>query len=774
MSLYGALFSGVSGLAAQSSAMGAISDNISNVNTIGYKGTQVNFQTLVTHQVSATEYSPGGVQSKPRAGIDVQGLLQSTNSSTDISLSGQGFFVVNSVSQPGGTAGGSYGYTRAGSFKADKDGYLQNASGFYLQGWPLTATDHNPAAVPGEVTINGNTYMKAYKQANGNYHYVNQNIVSPTEMQSFNINTIGGTASASSSISMGANLPSGDPIYDPNNTQAGGKHDTNVLVYDSLGNTHNAQFSWTKTGSNDWSLHVVPPSGSATAVVTNYSTANTPPSLVYGAAGQVEFNQLPPVNSYFKINGIKIQFYNSGAGGTDPSSDAAGGIIGVDENNIGTTDTTTLVTRIQNAISAVAADPITNPNRAPLLLGGLADGASRFVADAGVLRINQEPGAAAVSLDCTSNTTTLIGNSIVQSGTSQGSGGTPVFSVPAIYSGYVSQTPQTPITYSMVTAPPAAATLKIGTINTTWGAIKAAIQAGTAINGYTFAAGATPPTTAQYAAGVAGYINSVAAAQGYQVTASSTNSTFTIIPSTVVSPATPAPTPILLDGGGLATDITTSATGVSPLTVQLFGESGTYSSTTGNAVVFNGDGTPASIIPNTMQITWANGAEDQTVNAGSSTLKPWLNLNFGNVNQSNGLTQLGGAYQVNYLTQNGAKFGNFSGVSIGADGIVTALFDNGVRSPVFQVPIATFANPDGMSALTGNVWIDTTNSGAYTIRHPGEAGSGQVQASSLESSTVDLGTEFTTMITVQRAYSASAKIITTADQMLDDLINIKR
>ena len=76
MTLFGALTSGVSGLTAQSSAIGAISDNITNVNTIGYKGTQVDFQTLVTVQTSGTFYSAGGVQSKPRQDTGVQGLLQ--------------------------------------------------------------------------------------------------------------------------------------------------------------------------------------------------------------------------------------------------------------------------------------------------------------------------------------------------------------------------------------------------------------------------------------------------------------------------------------------------------------------------------------------------------------------------------------------------------------------------------------------------------------------------------------------------------------------------
>src|ERR1700710_2629487 len=97
MSLFGALFSGVSGLQSQSSAMGAIAENVTNVNTVGYKGTLVNFKTLVTSQISFIEYSPGGVQSAPRQGIDIQGLLQATTSSTDVGISGQGFFVSNAA-----------------------------------------------------------------------------------------------------------------------------------------------------------------------------------------------------------------------------------------------------------------------------------------------------------------------------------------------------------------------------------------------------------------------------------------------------------------------------------------------------------------------------------------------------------------------------------------------------------------------------------------------------------------------------------------------------
>ena len=108
---------------------------------------------------------------------------------------------------------------------------------------------------------------------------------------------------------------------------------------------------------------------------------------------------------------------------------------------------------------------------------------------------------------------------------------------------------------------------------------------------------------------------------------------------------------------------------------------------------------------------------------------------------------MSGDIQLNYLQQNGAKFGNFAGVSIGTDGIVTALFDNGVTRPVFMIPVATFTNPNGLQFLSGNTWISTDFSGNPILREAGDAGAGQINSAALESSTVDLGEEFTRMIT---------------------------
>jgi flagellar hook protein FlgE len=108
MSLFGSLFSGVSGLNAQSRAMGMISDNIANVNTTAYKGATAQFANMVTRSRGSTTYSPGGVRAQSYYTVASQGLIQSSASPTDAAISGAGFFVVNT--QPGG--GGEQLYAR--------------------------------------------------------------------------------------------------------------------------------------------------------------------------------------------------------------------------------------------------------------------------------------------------------------------------------------------------------------------------------------------------------------------------------------------------------------------------------------------------------------------------------------------------------------------------------------------------------------------------------------------------------------------------------------
>jgi flagellar hook-basal body protein len=189
MSLYGALFAGVSGLKAQSDKIGVISDNIANVNTVGYKGSAGVFQSLVTSATGgANSFSPGGVLGQATHLISQQGLLQSTNSPTDIAISGNGFFVVNQTAD--GT--GQVLYTRAGSFTQDATGNFINAAGFFLQAWPLD----REGRLPGEP---GNT-----------------NTISSANLASLvtvNVQNLTGVAAATSTVSLGANLKASETIF---------------------------------------------------------------------------------------------------------------------------------------------------------------------------------------------------------------------------------------------------------------------------------------------------------------------------------------------------------------------------------------------------------------------------------------------------------------------------------------------------------------------------------------------------------------------------------
>src|SRR5262249_7068641 len=145
-----------------------------------------------------------------------------------------------------------------------------------------------------------------------------------------------------------------------------------------------------------------------------------------------------------------------------------------------------------------------------------------------------------------------------------------------------------------------------------------------------------------------------------------------------------------------------------------------------------------------------------------------INVNLGTPGQISGVTQFDSASAIVSAGVNGALFGGLAGVSVGTDGTVVASFDNGVQRKVYQIPLAPFANPDGLTETTGNSYLQSQDSGAVSIKPPGVGGAGAINGSALESSTVDLAKEFTDLITTQRAYSAATRIITTADDMLQE------
>ncbi|GLQ05853.1 flagellar hook protein FlgE [Sneathiella chinensis] len=237
MSLTAAMFSGVSGLAAQSMSMGMISDNISNANTIGYKDTRAVFSTLVTEAATDTTYSPGGVIVHPSMRVDRQGLITASSTGTHMAIAGNGFFVAHTLSDPAGT-GGNYVFTRAGTFEPDAQGRLRNAQGYFLQGW--------------KVDVNGN---------------IPTNQSDLAALQPVNISGLTGNAEATSTIELKANLEKSQTSFGAGYVPGDMANGTTTphfvrsfQIYDSVGDAHALTFNYLKTGTganpNEWTLEI--------------------------------------------------------------------------------------------------------------------------------------------------------------------------------------------------------------------------------------------------------------------------------------------------------------------------------------------------------------------------------------------------------------------------------------------------------------------------------------------------------------------------------------
>ncbi len=152
-----------------------------------------------------------------------------------------------------------------------------------------------------------------------------------------------------------------------------------------------------------------------------------------------------------------------------------------------------------------------------------------------------------------------------------------------------------------------------------------------------------------------------------------------------------------------------------------------------------------------------------------------ISLNLGTFGQSNGLTQYAGTnYSLRSMNQDGVPAGSFSSVTIATNGNVVVNYDNGQSRTVAQVPITTFANADALQRQDGQAFTVTTDSGVAQTDQIGQNGAGNLVISSTEASNVDIGTQFTKLIVAQQAYTASTKLITTADDMLQATIDMKR
>jgi flagellar hook protein FlgE len=137
------------------------------------------------------------------------------------------------------------------------------------------------------------------------------------------------------------------------------------------------------------------------------------------------------------------------------------------------------------------------------------------------------------------------------------------------------------------------------------------------------------------------------------------------------------------------------------------------------------------------------------------------------------LTQLSALSDLNAATD-GAKAGVLTTFTVGAAGDITGLYSNGFKQPLGQIALASFANPSGLMKAGGNLFSSSANSGDAQIGTPDTGGRGTIATGFLEGSNVDLAQQFTNMIMAERGFQANSRVITTSDEILQDLVNIKR
>ncbi|MBO8127203.1 MAG: flagellar hook protein FlgE [Firmicutes bacterium] len=175
------------------------------------------------------------------------------------------------------------------------------------------------------------------------------------------------------------------------------------------------------------------------------------------------------------------------------------------------------------------------------------------------------------------------------------------------------------------------------------------------------------------------------------------------------------------------------------------------------SVNFNLDGSFASADNFTINITGIPGVQDIVITPDFSKLTQYANVSSANIE-----------------VQNGYPRGSLTSIDIDSRGVITGLYSNGRHRKLAQVAIGNFANVEGLTRVGQSMFMESNNSGELVIDQALTGGRGVIKAGSVEMSNVDLSQQFTDMIITQRGFQANSRVITTSDEMLQELVNLKR
>jgi flagellar hook protein FlgE len=385
MSLFGAMNTAVSGLAAESADFTNISNNVANNQTVGYKRVDTNFidyLTTATPQLDASST----VVARPNYINDVQGTITQSDNPLALAISGQGFFP---ISETAGTANGQpvfnpqpY-YTQAGDFTLNSQGYLVNSAGYYLNGWSV---DPSSGAV-------------------------NQNAVAPIQASQAAYNPV-----PTSEVNLAANLPatpsSGSPIT------------SEVQVYDGLGNMQTVDLTWTQSAANNWTVDISAPNATngpdlGTAQVAFGPTSGNPVSD--GTIGGVTAGTGTVSTSSYSANGTASLAFTADFGNGPQAITLNLGSYGASNGLTQYAGTTyTLNNLSQNGVPPGAFSNVSIDNNGNVIIN-YNNGQSKTIAQVPVVTFNA-PNALQSQNGQAFTTTEASGSPIANAAGSNGSG----------------------------------------------------------------------------------------------------------------------------------------------------------------------------------------------------------------------------------------------------------------------------------------------------------------------------------------------------------------
>ena len=353
MSLTSSLFSGISGLSTLGNSMTVIGDNIANINTVGFKGSRVTFQDVLSQTVATTAGSAQVGRGTSLADITAnfgQGSFESTASSTDLAIGGDGFFIVR---DPNST---SEFYTRAGEFRLDKDGNFTNPEGYIVRGWALDAVTGEDTGSITDIVLQ--SFTSSPKE---------------TDLMTLAVNLDADATSKVASLSNAWDGSASTPL-----AAASYEYQSTLKAYDTLGSTHDVSIYFDKKSSTNWEYIITSNPAEDKRTFADTAEVTTVQCLAKASISNGDyFNVSSPTTNYYV-------WYDIDGAGVDP------GVAGTGIEVTITLDTTAadVAARTATAVNAVggagtifsvpapAADTITITNVATGAAVRTADGGS--------------------------------------------------------------------------------------------------------------------------------------------------------------------------------------------------------------------------------------------------------------------------------------------------------------------------------------------------------------------------------------------------------------